>query len=319
MYGSSALQNWRVQMHDSCSTCAGRNRINSDGSREFDWEGSQMYINVQNAASVIAQVASDAGTTRLVVAISPVGSFNWTEYGAVWVAPGAPTNVTVAAGLPSGSWTIRLFNDIEPSAEGTYGNVGIRFQGFNVAGTVLPAGPFSSRKIEWVGDSITVGYGSIGVGPCQASDVTSSNWNAYDRMICDHFAANCELRQQLRHFLLLSTLTCTIAVHDSSKMIAIVHRAGSLTAARAHVTVLAAGTVIAWSGKGMYENCCDSGETMPSYYLDTLGSGAYAGDWDFSRFTPDAMVRSFPAALHRSLSAIHEPRNGCLCVARYPH
>lgn len=54
---------------------------------------------------------------------------------------------------------------------------------------------------------------------------------------------------------------------------------------------LPAGTVIAWSGKGMYENCCDSGETMPSYYLDTLGSGAYAGDWDFARFTPDAMVR----------------------------
>lgn len=171
---------------------AGRNRVDSDGSREFDWEGSQVYINVQNAASVVAQISSDAGATRLIVAVSPLGSFNWTEYGAVWVAPGTPSNVTVAAGLPAGSWTIRLFNDIEPSAEGSYGNMGIRFQGFFVAGTVLPAGPFSSRKIEWVGDSITVGYGSIGVGPCQASDLTSSNWNAYDRMICDHFAANCE-------------------------------------------------------------------------------------------------------------------------------
>lgn len=187
-----------AQRYNYCRHVAGRNRINSDGSREFDWEGSQVFINIQNASSVIAQITSDAGTTRLVVAISPLGSFNWTEYGAVWVAPGAPTNVTVAAGLPSGSWTIRLFNDIEPSAEGTYGNVGIRFQGFSVAGTVLPAGPFSSRRIEWVGDSITVGYGSIGVGPCQASDVTSSNWNTYDRMICDHFAANCELVQQLR-------------------------------------------------------------------------------------------------------------------------
>ena len=28
---------------------------------------------------------------------------------------------------------------------------------------------------------------------------------------------------------------------------------------------------IAWSGKGMYKNCCDDGETMPSYYLQTLG------------------------------------------------
>ena len=28
--------------------------------------------------------------------------------------------------------------------------------------------------------------------------------------------------------------------------------------------------VIAWSGKGMYANCCDDGETMPFYYLQTL-------------------------------------------------
>lgn len=60
---------------------------------------------------------------------------------------------------------------------------------------------------------------------------------------------------------------------------------------------LYAGTVVAWSGKGMYENCCDSGETMPSYYLDTLGSGAYAGDWDFARFTPDAVVRQWTPAV----------------------
>lgn len=49
-------------------------------------------------------------------------------------------------------------------------------------------------------------------------------------------------------------------------------------------------TFIAWSGKGMYENCCDNGETMPSYYLQTRGGSAYATDWDFSRFVPDALV-----------------------------
>ena len=47
---------------------------------------------------------------------------------------------------------------------------------------------------------------------------------------------------------------------------------------------------IAWSGKGMYENCCDNGETMPSYYLQTLGGRAYTTDWDFSRFTPDMFI-----------------------------
>jgi lysophospholipase L1-like esterase len=49
-------------------------------------------------------------------------------------------------------------------------------------------------------------------------------------------------------------------------------------------------TVVAWSGKGMYQNCCDNGETMPSYYLQTRGGNAYVSDWDFTRFIPDAML-----------------------------
>jgi len=45
---------------------------------------------------------------------------------------------------------------------------------------------------------------------------------------------------------------------------------------------------VAWSGKGMYQNCCDNGETMPSYYLQTRGGQAYEQNWDFS-FVPDAI------------------------------
>eukprot|EP01127_Copromyxa_protea_P009358 TRINITY_DN2201_c0_g1_i1.p1 TRINITY_DN2201_c0_g1~~TRINITY_DN2201_c0_g1_i1.p1 ORF type:complete len:362 (-),score=75.30 TRINITY_DN2201_c0_g1_i1:17-1102(-) len=47
---------------------------------------------------------------------------------------------------------------------------------------------------------------------------------------------------------------------------------------------------IAWSGKGMYQNCCDNGETMPSYYLQTLGGESYSKDWDFTRFVPDILI-----------------------------
>ena len=48
--------------------------------------------------------------------------------------------------------------------------------------------------------------------------------------------------------------------------------------------------VIAWSGKGMYENCCDAGIKMPSLYLQTLGGRSYSTDWDFSSFIPDMMI-----------------------------
>lgn len=47
---------------------------------------------------------------------------------------------------------------------------------------------------------------------------------------------------------------------------------------------------IAWSGKGMYQNCCDNGETMPAYYLQTLGGGHYTEDWNFSRYVPDMLL-----------------------------
>lgn len=40
----------------------------------------------------------------------------------------------------------------------------------------------------------------------------------------------------------------------------------------------------------MYQNCCDNGETMPSYYLQTLAGNAYSTDWDFSRYVPDMMI-----------------------------
>lgn len=48
-------------------------------------------------------------------------------------------------------------------------------------------------------------------------------------------------------------------------------------------------TVIAWSGKGMYQNCCDNGERMPSYYLQTLAGDAYSTDWTFPS-APDLLL-----------------------------
>ena len=47
---------------------------------------------------------------------------------------------------------------------------------------------------------------------------------------------------------------------------------------------------IAWSGKGMYKNCCDDGELMPAYWLQTLGGSTDSTDWDHSRYVPDMMI-----------------------------
>ena len=39
----------------------------------------------------------------------------------------------------------------------------------------------------------------------------------------------------------------------------------------------------------MYENCCDNGERMPSYYLQTLGGGSFTSDWAFPS-APDMLL-----------------------------
>jgi hypothetical protein len=47
---------------------------------------------------------------------------------------------------------------------------------------------------------------------------------------------------------------------------------------------------IAWSGKGVYQNCCDNvGAVMGQYWQQTL-AGTNASDWDFARFVPDMLI-----------------------------
>jgi lysophospholipase L1-like esterase len=146
----------------------------------------------------------------------------------------------LANGIPNGAHNFVLFNTEEPAVENTWAGPGLTFVGFQTDGTALPATPARNRSIEFVGDSITVGYGSTGHGPCPADSVTSDNSRTYDAYLVANFSAN--------------------------------------------------SSIIAWSGKGMYENCCDNGERMPQYFLQTLGAGQYTSDWDFNRFVPQAMV-----------------------------
>lgn len=227
-----------------------------------------MYINIAGASRVqIVANTTNSVQTRLLTTVSSVAD-NIKDYvtSEVWVSqsmlptipsvsfPVSPAAnqqtvnldprslLPIAGGLQGGkNYTLRVFNSLEPSYEGTVGSPGtVTFYGFLTDGDALAPSAPKPRNIEIVGDSITVGYGSLGGGPCTATPYTEDNFYTYDRYLCDNFTANC--------------------------------------------------TVVAFSGKGMYENCCDNGETMPAYYLQTLGGASYSQDWDFGRFTPDAML-----------------------------
>lgn len=228
-----------VPASDSSIWYSGRTRINADGTRDFDWEAVQIWFNVVGATYVKLDVAAVGGfTARLII------ETNGWQTASLWVDAANPGPYYVLLPNDGPTWTVRAFNNLEPAFGGPGPNSYLRFRGIYTDGTPKAAGPSRSRRIEFVGDSISAGYGSRGyVGApdgCKVDVVTSGNYYTYNHQICENFTADC--------------------------------------------------TIIAWSGKGMYENCCDHGERMPSYYLQTLAGESYSTDWDFSRWAPDALI-----------------------------
>ena len=94
---------------------------------------------------------------------------------AFMVAPGAaPATYQLATGLAAATHTIELYRQTE-GPEGDATLTGIAVEG----GTLLdpPAGP--ARLIEVIGDSITCGYGDLGMLSDSDCYPTESSWDAY--------------------------------------------------------------------------------------------------------------------------------------------
>ena len=233
-----------IAASDPAMWYTGRFQINADGSRTFDWEGSQMWVNVKGASYVKVVVNASGGILgRFIV------EANGLEVSSFYVGGGngaLATNTFFVAYDLTDTRTIRVIQTLEPQFAGANPNAYFTFVGFLTDGTAAPASAPRSRRIELVGDSISAGYGSRGSAAlaksygCPVDDNTSGNKYTYNWFLAENFTADI--------------------------------------------------VPIAWSGKGMYQNCCDDGEKMPSYYLQTLGGGSYTRDWDFKRFTPSMMI-----------------------------
>ena len=143
--------------------------------------------------------------------------------------------VTLASGLPAGTHDLILFRRTESF-------VGVsQFKGFTVPdGQIVPSPSPFAHSIEFIGDSITCGYGVEGTAPCNFTSGTETAYKSYAGV-----AAN---------------------------------------------TLNAEGRYIAWSGKGVYQNCCgDTSATMRDLYGRTL-AGDENSQWDFSKWAPEAVV-----------------------------
>jgi len=82
-----------------------------------------------------------------------------------------PALYPIALGLPAGEHTVVLYKCTE-SNRGT-----ARFYGLRLApGTRLLPAPAANRCIEFIGDSITCGYGDLGANPKDPVSPANSNW-----------------------------------------------------------------------------------------------------------------------------------------------
>lgn len=141
---------------------SGRSTYNADGvSRDHDWEGVAFTLTVNNTGSVYMNCTSTSGgLNRVITHVQADGE--WYEQSRQWVVPGA-NMLLVAANLYQLN-KIRVFFELEPAFSGT----GAPDAFFSVHGFVLDAGDAVAtapltRRIEVVGDSISAGYGSMGI------------------------------------------------------------------------------------------------------------------------------------------------------------
>lgn len=115
-----------------------------------------------------------------------------------WVSGGDAGAVNgtyvAAAGLDdTAAFTVRLFHDLEPNFHGSrgqgYGVSGfVTLRGFLTDGAFGAPAPPPNRTIEWLGDSITAGFGARGgelsaTAPCQANQYTASAFYSYSREV----------------------------------------------------------------------------------------------------------------------------------------
>lgn len=182
-------------------------------------DGTDLSIDLEGPAGVFFQVVVDGAPTEVFQ----------TEAGA--------SPYVVASGLPAGTHDVLVYRRVE----GFFGAV--QFRGFvpgNGTTQVESASPYVHR-VEFIGDSITCGYGVEGPNEsCNFSGDTESAYETY--------------------------------------------------AAIASRNVGAAAHLVAYSGKGVFQNYGgDPNEPMPVLYERTLTDDS-GPTWDFGKFTPEAVV-----------------------------
>jgi lysophospholipase L1-like esterase len=124
------------------------------GTARADWTGATVAFTVTGTSSVALQII---GSSQWAVVVDGV------ETGVVQSAPPQSQPVTLATGLSlTGSHTVSAIKMLEALC----GPATISGVVMDAGGKLLPPPPPPARRLAFLGDSITCGYGALGVAPC---------------------------------------------------------------------------------------------------------------------------------------------------------
>jgi sialidase-1 len=189
----------------------GRRVVNpADGSVSFDFSGVTATLSLQGASYIEAQYLGSCTTPRLESDLDGVPPLDTDAAGSFWLYSSFafPHTLTLFKNISGGGpadgddavHTLR----IRAGTEARWGGCGdgsdapqtVTFAGIWTDGVPVspPAAP--SRQIEWVGDSITAGFGAApkpGGDPCPSSEEVQDISRAAPMLVCASLGAACSV------------------------------------------------------------------------------------------------------------------------------
>ncbi len=142
----------------------------ADGSAEYSWPGVSIQARFTGTAASM-DVSNATGNNRITVVVDDGAPT------VIALASGQST-VSLASGLTSSTHDILIWRNTEASPGGTTTFTGLT--AFGTGGALLAPAAAPARRIEMVGDSLSVGAGVLGDSTCTGGiDAYTDNYLAY--------------------------------------------------------------------------------------------------------------------------------------------
>jgi len=165
-----------VPADNACIHYAGRVAL-SGGTASFDWSGVEFSLSFEGTSLTL--VFSGGGNNEYNVSIDGV------DHPLLVISSSNQTPYRVASGLSDTVHKLTVFK----RTEAFFGVQVFHSIVLDTNKWIQPASPSPTRKLEFIGDSITCGYGDEGVFPCSFTPQTENNLFSYSSQVSKHFSA----------------------------------------------------------------------------------------------------------------------------------